>query len=205
MPGTRKFLEEGVRDNPFLLPSMEALFCDEHFTCIPSYPPNNNCGCYYLPFSCYPHFAESRLKAQIQVTQLQLQAETGVRAWENFAFQNLLSLTKSVWEWMMGPSPYLPFYHVPFHFMSWPLVPSLVYSTALIDFLNMESSVIFFMCTSVFGMCIPSVKPSPLLRERKYLSSPKVSSSPFEIDSSWPLPSTPVLQATISLFSVTID
>lgn len=44
--------------------------------------------------------------------------------------------------------------HLPraFHFMSWPLVPSLVHLTALIDFLNVESSDLFCVHFDVWHM-----------------------------------------------------
>lgn len=127
-----------------------------------------------------------------------------VRTQGNFGLQDPLSLNKPAWEWLTGWSLYLPICHAPFHFMSRPLVPSLVHLAALKEFLNVESLISFCMQFDVLAYAYSLWNHLPSL-EWIYLSPPKVSSCPFEIASSWPLPGNPLLQADTSLFSVTVE
>ena len=52
--------------------------------------------------------------------------------------------------------------HLPRAFPFYVLTPCSTFSalTCINDFLNVESAVMFFVCTLMFGLCVPSGKPS---------------------------------------------
>lgn len=101
-----------------------------------------------------------------------------VRTQGNFGLQDPLSLNKPAWEWLTAWSLYLPICHVPFHFMSQPLVPSLVHLAALKDFLNVESLLSFCMQFDVLAYAyslwnhLPSGESEFIYHHQKFPRAP---------------------------------